>query len=135
MEGPRWLYRVTLAAPTGSEDALAEIGRETIARSFVYRGEEPILAGNSLQVVLPAQLAQQVQAAAEAKARQAQGAQGAQQAPAEGNPNALGDALKQIIAQNAENQKQLQELRERRANGATGTGNNNAGGATAPGAE
>ena len=35
VEGPRWLYRVTLAAPTGSEDALAEIGRETIARSFV----------------------------------------------------------------------------------------------------
>lgn len=135
VEGPRWLYRVTLAAPTGSEDALAEIGRETIARSFVYRGEEPILAGNSLQVVLPAQLAQQVQAATEAKARQAQGAQGAQQAPAEGNPNALGDALKQIIAQNAENQKQLQELRERRANGGAGTGNSNAGGATAPGAE
>ena len=134
VEGPRWLYRVTLAAPTGSEDALAEIGRETIARSFVYRGEDPILAGNSLQVVLPAQLAQQVQAAAEAKARQAQGAQGEQQAPAEGNPNALGDALKQIIAQNAENQKQLQELRERRANGATG-GNNNAGGATETGAE
>ena len=70
VEGPRWLYRVTLAAPTGSEDQLAEIGRETIARSFVYRGEDPILAGNSLQVVLPAQLAQQVQAAAEAKARQ-----------------------------------------------------------------
>ena len=114
VEGPRWLYRVTLAAPTGSEEQLAEIGRETIARSFVYRGEDPILAGNSLQVVLPAQLAQQVQAAAEAKARQGQAAE---QAPAQGNPNALSDALKQIIAQNVENQKQLQELRERRAAG------------------
>ncbi|WP_083290205.1 MULTISPECIES: DUF3710 domain-containing protein [unclassified Corynebacterium] len=114
VEGPRWLYRVTLAAPTGSEDQLAEIGRETVARSFVYRGDDPILAGNSLQVVLPAQLAQQVQAAAEAKARQGQASA---QAPAEGNPNALSDALKQIIAQNVENQKQLQELRERRAAG------------------
>ena len=128
VEGPRWLYRVTLAAPTGSEDQLAEIGRETIARSFVYRGEDPILAGNSLQVVLPAQLAQQVQAAAEAKARQGQASA---QAPAEGNPNALSDALKQIIAQNAENQKQLQELRERRAAG----GSTKAGGDTASAAE
>ena len=128
VEGPRWLYRVTLAAPTGSEDQLAEIGRETIARSFVYRGEDPILAGNSLQVVLPAQLAQQVQAAAEAKARQGQASA---QAPAEGNPNALGDALKQIIAQNVENQKQLQELRERRAAG----GSTKAGGDTPSAAE
>lgn len=128
VEGPRWLYRVTLAAPTGSEDQLAEIGRETIARSFVYRGEDPILAGNSLQVVLPAQLAQQVQAAAEAKARQGQASA---QAPAEGNPNALSDALKQIIAQNAENQKQLQELRERRAAG----GSTKAGGGTPSAAE
>ena len=128
VEGPRWLYRVTLAAPTGSEDQLAEIGRETVARSFVYRGEDPILAGNSLQVVLPAQLAQQVQAAAEAKARQGQASA---QAPAEGNPNALGDALKQIIAQNVENQKQLQELRERRAAG----GSSKAGGDTPSAAE
>lgn len=128
VEGPRWLYRVTLAAPTGSEEQLAEIGRETIARSFVYRGEDPILAGNSLQVVLPAQLAQQVQAAAEAKARQGQGAG---QSPAEGNPNALSDALKQIIAQNAENQKQLQEIRERRAGG----GSTNSGGTATPAAE
>ena len=128
VEGPRWLYRVTLAAPTGSEDQLAEIGRETVARSFVYRGEDPILAGNSLQVVLPAQLAQQVQAAAETKARQGQASA---QAPAEGNPNALGDALKQIIAQNVENQKQLQELRERRAAG----GSSKAGGGTPSAAE
>ncbi|WCZ34711.1 MULTISPECIES: DUF3710 domain-containing protein [Corynebacterium] len=128
VEGPRWLYRVTLAAPTGSEDQLAEIGRETVARSFVYRGEDPILAGNSLQVVLPAQLAQQVQAAAETKARQGQASA---QAPAEGNPNALGDALKQIIAQNVENQKQLQELRERRAAG----GSSKAGGGSPSAAE
>ena len=122
VEGPRWLYRVTLAAPTGSEDQLAELGRETVARSFVYRGEDPILAGNSLPVVLPAQLAQQVQQAAEERARQAQNAQ---QAPAEGNRNALSDALQQIIAQNAEGQQQLREFREaQRAQREANRGNN-----------
>ena len=75
--------------------------------------------------MLPAQLAQQVQAAAEARARQTQEAA---QAPANGNPNALSDALKQIIAQNADNQRQLQQLRDQRANGA----NTDEGGASAP---
>lgn len=122
VEGPRWLYRVTLAAPTGSEEQLAELGRETVARSFVYRGEDPILAGNSLPVVLPAQLAQQVQQAAEERARQAQNAQ---QAPAEGNPNALSDALQQIIAQNAKGQQEIREFREaQRAQRDANRGNN-----------
>ena len=109
MEGPRWLYRVTLAAPSGSEDQLAQLGRETVARSFVYRGDDPILAGNSLPVVLPEQLAKQVQEAVEARAQQAQGAQ---EAPAEGNPHVLSDALQKIIAQHVEGQKQLREFRE-----------------------
>ena len=101
VEGPRWLYRVTLAAPTGREDAMAELGREIVARSFVYRGEDPVLAGNSLPVVLPEQLAAQVQQAVQARAAQGQGAQG--QAPQAGNPNALSDALRQILEQNAKN--------------------------------
>lgn len=120
VEGPRWLYRVTLAAPSGSEDQLAQLGRETVARSFVYRGDDPILAGNSLPVVLPEQLAKQVQEAVEARAQQAQGAQ---EAPAEGNPNVLSDALQKIIAQNVEGQKQLREFREaQRAQRAAGRG-------------
>lgn len=99
VEGPRWLYRVTLAAPTGREDDMAKLGREVVARSFVYRGNDPILAGNSLPVTLPKQLAQQVQQAVEQRAQQGQqAAQGS--APQAGNPNALSDALKQIIAQN-----------------------------------
>mgnify|MGYP001941912299 CR=1 FL=1 len=111
VEGPRWLYRATLAAPTGREDDLAELGRQIIARSFVYRGEDPILAGNSLPVVLPQQLAAQVQEAVQARAAQqtqapaagptAQSEQAAQgetgNAPAAGNPNALNDALRQIM--------------------------------------
>lgn len=63
VEGPRWLYRVTLAAPHGKEDQLAELAREIIARSFIYRGTSPVLAGNSLPVELPAQLAAQLQQA------------------------------------------------------------------------
>lgn len=101
VEGPRWLYRVTLAAPTGREAEMAELGREIVARSFVYRGDDPVLAGNSLPVVLPEQLAAQVQQALQARAAQGQGAQG--QAPQPGNPNALSDALRQILEQNAKN--------------------------------
>lgn len=97
VEGPRWLYRVTLAAPSGREDAMADLGRETIARSFVYRGESPILAGNSLPVTLPPQLAAQVQQAVEARANQHAGASATGQAPTGGNPNALSDALRQIM--------------------------------------
>lgn len=63
VEGPRWLYRVTLAAPHGREDQLAELAREIVARSFIYRGTAPVLAGNSLPVELPAQLAAQLQQA------------------------------------------------------------------------
>ena len=63
VEGPRWLYRVTLAAPHGKEDQLAELAHEIIARSFIYRGTSPVLAGNSLPVELPAQLAAQLQQA------------------------------------------------------------------------
>lgn len=101
VEGPRWLYRVTLAAPSGREEDMAKLGREVVARSFVYRGNDPILAGNSLPVTLPKQLAQQVQQAVQQRAQQGQaGANGS--APQAGNPNALSDALKQIIAQNNE---------------------------------
>lgn len=117
VEGPRWLYRVTLAGPQEMHDQLAELGRETIARSFIYRGADPILAGNSLPVTLPAQLAQQVQQAVEARAQQAQGGQ----APQAGDPNALSEALQQIIAQNAEHQKQIDELRRSRQTGKGGT--------------
>lgn len=76
VEGPRWLYRVTLAAPHGEEDGMAELGREMIARSFVHRGSTPVLAGDSLPVQLPAELAGQLhqammQAQQDAQAQQA----------------------------------------------------------------
>ena len=72
VEGPRWLYRMTLAAPHGKEDDLAELARGVIARSFIYRGTTPVLAGNSLPVEIPAPLAAQLQQAMAQQAQQAQ---------------------------------------------------------------
>ncbi|WKD57538.1 hypothetical protein CAPI_04900 [Corynebacterium capitovis DSM 44611] len=102
VEGPRWLYRVTLAAPSGSEAALAEIGRQIVARSFVYRGSEPILAGNSLPVVLPQQLAAQVQQAVAQRNAQVQQNSGAGQPGQGGNPAALAQAVEELVRRNAQ---------------------------------
>ncbi|GGG69143.1 DUF3710 domain-containing protein [Corynebacterium pelargi] len=61
VDGPRWMLRFTIASPEASADQAAELAREVIARSFVNRGDTPILAGESLPVALPAPLAEQVQ--------------------------------------------------------------------------
>ncbi len=82
-EGPRWMLRMTLAAPVDKADELAELGREVTARTFVYRGDNPVLAGNSLPVALPEQLVTQVQQAMQQRAQQQQGQQN-QQAPGTG---------------------------------------------------
>lgn len=98
VEGPRWLYRLTLAAPAGREEELKALGRDIVARTFVYRGDEPVLAGNSLPVVLPQQLAAQVQQAVQQRDAQARAQQAAAQTPpAEADPNALSDALKKLM--------------------------------------
>lgn len=71
-EQPRWMLRVTLAGPAHRADKLAELAREVIARTFVYRGDKPILAGNSLPVTMPASLMQQVQQAMQQRQAQSQ---------------------------------------------------------------
>ena len=98
-EKPRWMLRMTLAGPADRAEKLAELAREVIARTFVYRGEKPILAGNSLPVTMPANLVQQVQ-----QAMQQRQAQSQQQSPrvdeakeslrnlADGTANATGTA-------------------------------------------
>lgn len=68
VEGPRWLLRVTLASPKEHTQAMAELGREIIARTFVYRGEQPMMAGTVLPVIMPAELAEQVQRAMQERA-------------------------------------------------------------------
>lgn len=69
VDGPRWMLRMTTAAPAASADAMAELAREVVARTFVVRGNNPVLAGNALPVTLPEPLAKQVQ---EEMARRAQ---------------------------------------------------------------
>lgn len=61
VDGPRWMLRMTMAAPKESAEKMAEVVREITARTFVNRGSQPILAGNSLPVALPKPLAEQVQ--------------------------------------------------------------------------
>lgn len=79
IDGPRWMLRLTVAAPQDKADAAADIARDIAARTFVYRGTDPILAGNSLPVVMPAQLVEQVQKAMEQRAQQNQANQQAAQ--------------------------------------------------------
>lgn len=79
IDGPRWMLRLTVAAPQDKADAAADIARDIAARTFVYRGADPILAGNSLPVVMPAQLVEQVQKAMEQRAQQNQANQQAAQ--------------------------------------------------------
>ncbi|QGU04774.1 DUF3710 domain-containing protein [Corynebacterium comes] len=81
-EGPRWMLRMTTTAPHEKAEGLRELAREITARTFVYRGEDPVLAGNSLPVVLPQQLVAQVQQAVQQRAqdlRRAEAQQSVQQ--------------------------------------------------------
>lgn len=75
VEGPRWMVRMTTTAPTGREEGLRDLAREVTARTFVYRGDNPVLAGNSLPVVLPKELVSQVQQAMEQRAQNIRRAQ------------------------------------------------------------
>jgi len=70
VEGPRWMLRMTATAPHDKADGLRDLTREITARTFVYRGDNPILAGNSLPVVLPQQLVAQVQQAMQQRKEQ-----------------------------------------------------------------
>ena len=64
-DGPRWMLRMTIAAPNATADQMTELGRDVVARTFVYRGDEPIFAGQPLPVSLPDKLAIKVQQAME----------------------------------------------------------------------
>ncbi len=66
---------MTLAAPAGMEADLADMAREVAARTFVYRGDDPILAGNALPVIMPEQLVEQVKQAMDQRLPRARVAQ------------------------------------------------------------
>lgn len=84
IDGPRWLLRFTTAAPAEHAENLAELSREIAARTFVYRGENAILAGSSLPVVLPNLLADQVRQEMQRRAQAEQNGQNGAQPPAGG---------------------------------------------------
>lgn len=119
VEGPRWMLRVTLAAPKGKSEELARIGRELVARTFVYRGDEPILAGNALRVVMPPALVEQLQKAMQQ--RQA----GNTNAGSAGNAGQDG----QLTAADEEREKQLREQMWRLLSNGTGNAGDNSAGA------
>lgn len=100
IDGPRWMLRLTLASPKESAEQLAEVARSMAARTFVYRGEAPVLAGNSLPVALPPQLVDQVQNAMKQRQEQAriqqQSDQAATQRHDEQAVNDAADALKNL---------------------------------------
>lgn len=61
VNGPRWMFRVTLAGEKSRADEIARIGREIIARSFIYRGNDPIPAGQPLPVQMPPEMYEELQ--------------------------------------------------------------------------
>ncbi|WP_448850891.1 DUF3710 domain-containing protein [Corynebacterium sp. 335C] len=79
-DGPRWMLRMTMSGPADRADELAEVGRGVVARTFVHRGDDPMPAGQVLPVTLPAQMADQIRKAYQARQEQLkqQGAQGGQ---------------------------------------------------------
>ncbi len=75
VDGPRWMLRFTALSPDDSADQLAELTRDVMAHTFVYRGTDAILAGSALPVLLPQEIMSQLTAAMQQGAGQS-GAQG-----------------------------------------------------------
>ncbi|MDD7582347.1 DUF3710 domain-containing protein [Corynebacterium sp. 32222D000AT] len=138
VEGPRWMLRVTLAAPKGKSEELARIGRELVARTFVYRGDEPILAGNALRVVMPPALVEQLQKAMQQRQAGNANSGNANAGNANANAGSTGNAANagnagsdgQRTAADEEREKQLREQMWRLLSNGTG---NSAGAANADG--
>lgn len=68
IDGPRWMLRLTLVTLNHLAEDMWELGREVARRTFVYRGEDPILAGSPLPIVLPPEMVEQVQRAMQQRA-------------------------------------------------------------------
>ncbi|WP_420099091.1 DUF3710 domain-containing protein [Corynebacterium sp.] len=71
VDGPRWMLRMTLAGPADKADQLAELAYEVISRTFVYRGQEPLPAGQSLPVTIPAAMAEELRKVIEQRQKDA----------------------------------------------------------------
>ncbi|KAB1503740.1 DUF3710 domain-containing protein [Corynebacterium sp. 320] len=73
--GPRWMFRLTLAGPTDRAAELAELARGIISRTFVRRGQDPIPAGNSLPIQMPEAMAEELAKHMQERAQNAEAAQ------------------------------------------------------------
>ena len=103
-DGPRWMLRMTIAAPNATADQMTELGRDVVARTFVYRGDEPIFAGQPLPVSLPDKLAKKVQQATEKRQKDKNNA-------AETSPDKAAEAATPTAA--AETPQQQEPVQER----------------------
>lgn len=84
VNGPRWMFRATLAGEKSKADELAKVAREIIARTFIRRGKDPIPAGQPLPVLMPQAMADALQEQLQQLAhRQNADSQGATQNPGE----------------------------------------------------
>jgi hypothetical protein len=72
VDGPRWMLRMTLAGPADKADQLAELAYEVISRTFVYRGDAPLPAGQSLPVTIPAAMAEELRKLVEQRQKEQQ---------------------------------------------------------------
>lgn len=86
VDAPRWMLRFMLMGPADRANDLLRLGRDLVARTFVYRGTAPILAGNSLPVRLPTELVEKLQQAMQQRAQQQKQRQGKQRGNS-GNPS------------------------------------------------
>lgn len=59
--GPRWMFRMTLAGEKSKAEELALIAREIVARTFIRRGNDPIPAGQALPVLMPPALQEKME--------------------------------------------------------------------------
>ncbi|MGJ4086107.1 DUF3710 domain-containing protein [Corynebacterium jeikeium] len=59
--GPRWMFRMTLAGEKSKAEELALIAREIVARTFIRRGNDPIPAGQALPVLMSPALQEQME--------------------------------------------------------------------------
>jgi hypothetical protein len=73
VDGPRWMLRMTLAGPADKADQLAELAYEVISRTFVYRGDAPLPAGQSLPVTIPAAMAEELRKLVEQRQKEQRG--------------------------------------------------------------
>lgn len=71
VDGPRWMLRMTLAGPADRAEQLSDLAYEVISRTFVYRGDDPLPAGQALPVTIPAAMAEELKKVVEQRKKEA----------------------------------------------------------------